>query len=44
MLPSLHPIAIAFPVEQKLTVVGIEVPDPVKSEELFSSTFSLLSS
>jgi kynurenine formamidase len=39
--PSLQPTAIAFPVEQKLTAIGIDVPDPVKSDELFERTFSL---
>lgn len=39
--PSLQPTAIAFPVEQKLTATGIDVPDPVKSDELLKSTFSL---
>jgi hypothetical protein len=39
--PSLQPTAIAFPVEQKLTATGIDVPDPVKSDELFERTFSL---
>ena len=39
--PSLLPTAIDLPVEQKLTVPGIEVPDPVNSEEVFARTFSL---